>query len=67
LAYTEQETKKQNKNFQVKGNCIDLVLEASSMIANEFGAVHYAVQGDEWNLQPIWTYVMAKSKSLLYR
>jgi len=35
--------KKQNKNFQVKGNCIDRVLEASSMNANEFGGVHYAL------------------------
>jgi len=39
--------KKQNKGFQVEGNCIDRVLEASSMNANEFGGVHYALQGDE--------------------
>jgi hypothetical protein len=42
-----QKTKKQNKNFQVKCNCIDRVLEESSMNANEFGGVHYALQGDE--------------------
>jgi len=41
-----QEIKKQNKSFQVKGNCIDRVLEASSLNANEFDGVHYALQGD---------------------
>jgi hypothetical protein len=39
--------KTQNKNFQVKGNCIDRVLEASSMNANEIGGVHYALLGAE--------------------
>jgi len=42
-----QEIKNKIKSFQVKGNCIDRVLEAPSMNANEFGGVHYALQGDE--------------------
>jgi hypothetical protein len=47
LAFTVQATKKPNKNFRVTGNCIDRVLQASSMNANEFGGVHYVLQGDE--------------------
>jgi hypothetical protein len=39
--------KQQNKNGQVKGNCIDRVLQAPSMSANKFGGAHYALHGAE--------------------